>query len=431
MKLLVSSDDNGQVKEVIFNRGTDTSKKDGQQPISIKNFCTEPKVISKSRLINFSDKYLVAAKLGGSLNIYELPDEEIEMEDEEKYKLLHSYNLEVEKGDVPIALIANDELESIIVAYESSKVFIINLSNEDFNVDPILINLDINKPIAAFVENPYEHGTFAYGGKEVDVKIIRLFEKNVNHEIFSKKDYKKSFIPKELFKAKNAKNDHLDLRPQIWISQILFFKDQPTNGYKFITATRYGQIRLYDTTHGRRPIKDFKLCDKPIITLSFVNENESEIIVTDTHNLIAKHSLTLVDENAHKTISASAGVIIKPVAKLLGKFSEGGNTGATFGVASNGEILVTGGLDRYVRVFDIESRELLGKVYLGVEISSILIVDDEDEIEEADIVNEAPIIQKRKRRDIATEAKEESDEEDLWNELEINEKKSTKKQKTV
>ncbi|KAK6202687.1 ribosome biogenesis protein NSA1 [Scheffersomyces amazonensis] len=426
MKLLVSSDDSGLVKEVIFNRGTDTSKKDGKQPKSIKNFCSEPQITSKTYLLNFADTYLIASRYGGNVSVYEYTNEEIELEDEEMYKLLHSFKLDVDKSDIPIALIALESLESIIVAYESGVVYIINLSDEKFEFKPIPIKVS-DEPISTFVQNPYDNGIFAFGGKENDAKIIRLYEKSLNAEVFKTKKVSEAFIPQVIFNAKNVKNDHLDLRVPIWITQILFLQDHPENGYKFITATRYGQLRLYDTTYGRRPTKDYKVCEKPILTLTFGNQQQTEVIVTDTHNLIAKYSLTDIDEKAYKTISASAGEIRKPVPKLLGKFSEGGNTGATFGIATNEELLITGGLDRYVRVFDIVSRELLAKVYIGVEISSVIIVNAEDELTEEELAAETPKIQRKKRRDLALEDKEESDEEELWNQLdERNKKQRTK-----
>ena len=104
------------------------------------------------------------------------------------------------------------------------------------------------------------------------------------------------------------------------------------------------------------------MTEKPIVTLTFANDEQTEIIVTDTHSLIAKYSLTQV-EKAFKTISASAGEIVKPVPKLLGKFT-GGNTGATFGVHIYERIVAFAGLDRYLRVFDLESREILAKSIL-------------------------------------------------------------------
>ena len=93
----------------------------------------------------------------------------------------------------------------------------------------------------------------------------------------------------------------------------------------------------------------------------------------------------------------------------MGKFT-GGNTGATFGVHIYERIVAFAGLDRYLRVFDLESREILAKVYLGVEVSALLILDDEDTEDEE--------TKKRKR-------KEEEDDEELWNQLDTKKKTHT------
>lgn len=428
MKVLVASDDIGCVKEVVFARGTDTSKKDAIQPKSIKNICGEPEASSKTRITfleEFENKFLVGARVGGEVSVYDYTDDDVE--EEEKYKLVHNYKVDVTKDDKPVALITLVALDSILIAYESSKVFLIHFNQEEFDFDPVFIQLPVTKPIHTFERNQYEEGVFAYGGKENDVQIIKLYDQEVSTSIFKKKDWRKKFTPTTVFAGKNVKNDHLDLRVPISISKIRFFKDSPKNAYKFLTATRHGQLRVYDTTHGRRPVNDYQLCDKAIISLAFANEEQNEVIITDTHSLIAKYSLTKIDDKAFKTNSASAGTVIRPVPKLLGKFTEGGNTGATFAVeTADDEIVATAGLDRYLRVFEIESRELLAKVYVGVEISSVVIVDTEDEIEEIEDANNKPALQRKRRRDI--QEAEESDDEEIWRQLdEKDEKKKSKK----
>ena len=427
MKILVTSDDTGAVKEVVCSRGTDTSKQDAKQPKSIKNICSEPGASVRTRvlhMVNFKSTFLVASRLGGSVTIYDLNHEE--------YELVHTYQLAISNEDKPISLIELEEFDVVVVAFESGKVFVINLNNGKFDLDPIEIQLPGKKGISAFINNPHEAGVFACGGKENDARIIRLFEGEITKDVFEAENKQEFFQPDVIFTARNVKNDHLDLRPPIWISSILFFDEKPKDGYKFLTSTRYGQVRIYDTTHGKRPIQDYKVCEKPIVTLNFA-DSEEEVIVSDTHNLVAKYSLAQIDSKAFKTHSASAGEITKPVSKLLGKFSAGGNTGAIVGVnIFDDEIISTGGLDRYLRTYDISSREILAKVYLGVQISDVLMLDSEDEEEEEP---ESEMGDKRKkniekRRRKALEAEEnESDEEELWNQLEENNKTKIEKKK--
>lgn len=426
MKILVTSDDTGAVKEVVCSRGTDTSKQDAKQPTSIKNICSEPGASVRTRIlqmVNFKSTFLIASRLGGSITIYDLNHEE--------YEMIHTYQLPISNEDKPISLIELEEFDVVLVAFESGKIFAINLNNGNFDLDPIEIQLPGKKGISAFINNPHETGIFACGGKENDTRVIRLFEGKITKEVFDTKSKQDFFKPEVIFTARNVKNDHLDLRPPIWISKILFFKEKPKDGYKLLTSTRYGQIRIYDTTQGKRPIQDYKVCEKPIVTLNFA-DSEEEIIISDTHDLVAKYSLKQIDSKAFKTHSASAGEITKPVSKLLGKFSAGGNTGAIVGASIfDDEIISTGGLDRYLRVYDVSSRDIFAKVYLGVQITDVLMLDNEDEEEED---TESEVGEKRKkniekRRRKALEEENESDEEELWNQLEENNKSKIEKKK--
>ncbi|KAI5955891.1 NSA1 [Candida jiufengensis] len=410
MKFLVSSDDSASAKIVICDRGTDTSKQDSQQPKSIQNCLIEPKLKYSSRIIhllNYNYEYLIASRLGGIISIYDFeeiePSENKDEPVEDPYKHLHDFKIPVEKNDKPVDLIKIEKLDSILVPYSSGRLFLIHAT--DFNFEPLEIILPDTKPIDAFTINPEFENIFAFGGKENDLKVVELYDYKTNSKIFQQ-DYKEAFKPKILYQAKNVKNDHLDLRVPIWITNILFFNNGSNEKFKLITSTRYGQVRIYDSTHGRKPLKDYPICQTPILTLTFANEEQSEIIITDTHNLISKYTLDIIDEKAFKTNSATAGDIIKPVPKSLGRYT-GGNTGATNAVQILEDIIAFAGLDRYLRVFDVESRELIAKVYVGVEVSSLIILDDEDEAE---------VEQKRKRDE------QEQEDDEMWNQLDKKQK---------
>ncbi|KAI5966155.1 NSA1 [Candida pseudojiufengensis] len=409
MKILISSDDSAAAKIVTCDRGTDTSKQDSPQPKSIQNCLTEPKLKYSSRIIhllNYNYEYLIASRLGGTVSIYEF--EELEPENtneppEDPYKHLHDFQIPVNKNDKPVSLVKIETLNSILVSFSSGRLFLIHVS--DFKFEPFEIQLPDTKPIEAFTVHPRFENIFAYGGKENDLKVIQLFDSKVNSKIFNK-DFKDVFIPKILYQAKNVKNDHLDLRVPIWITNILFFNEETKDKFRIITSTKYGQIRLYDSSHGKKPTQDYPVSQNSILTLTFANEEQSEIIITDTSSLIAKYSLNQIDNKAFKTNSATAGDIIKPAPKLLGRYT-GGNTGATVAVQLLDDIVALAGLDRYLRVFDVSSREIIAKVYVGVEVSSLIILDDEDEAE---------VEQKRQREE------QEQDDDEMWNQLDKKQK---------
>ena len=421
MKILVAADDTASGKLIECNRGTDTSKQDVPQPKSITNCFTVPKFNYSSRikhLINFNYQFFIASRIDGTVSVYDFeedPNSKETLAEDEKdeldvnvnlFKHLHDYKVPIATGDKPIGLFKIEKLDSVLVPYASGKVYLIHVG--DFKFEPLEINLPEENPIEAFAVSPDYENIIAYGGKEVDLKVVKLYDENLNSSIF-KKDYKKLFKPEVVFAAKNVKNDHLDLRVPIWITGILFFKNDTKDSFKLITSTRYGHLRIYDSTHGRKPKKNYQVSQDPILTLTFADEHQNEVIVTGPNSLIAKYSLTQVDEKAFKTNSASAGEIVKAVPKSLGKYT-GGNTGATYAVDVVENIVAFSGLDRYLRIFDVNTRELLAKVYLGVEVSSLVILDDEDEEEEE---------VKRKR-----EAEAEEDEE-LWIQLDKKQKTST------
>lgn len=419
-KILATADETGNIKETICSRGTDTSKKDGIQPESVTNLLQTSEVTNvKNRIVDLKvlDRWIIATRLGGCVSIYdnygasEVP--------EENYKLSHSYNLPTESNDKPVALVTFEESDFIMVAFESSVVYVIYLNNGLFDFEPIPVTLPARQDknastLSAFVANPYSRGIFATGGKDNDLQVLKLFGKNKK---FSSLDFKsaKSWAPKILFQAENVEPDHLGLDVPIWISKILFCEAAPKKGFRLVTATRHGHIRKYDTEEDEEPIATYKVCEKPIISLIFATQAQDEIIICDTHTFVARLSLTKVDAKAQRIVSASAGTFYKPSLKLLGKYSEGGNTGAVHGIDASLEtgVVAMGGLDRYLRVFDIQSRALVLKVYLGTQINAVTIilsteVEDEEkkrEVEEEeefwnelDEKKETSTIQKKKRR---------------------------------
>lgn len=394
MKILASSDETGTIKEVICPRGTDTSKKDGIKPTSVTKVCLEPNPSSKSKVMSMTtvDEYLITLRITGDLCIYNLAD----------YELIKEIHLSDEK---PVSLVNYGHLNSVIVAFENNVIYAVELKN--FKSKEIQLPVhedDKGKVISTFVANDFKDGVFAYGGEEYDIKLISLYKKP-NTSSFTETKFKPEFI----FVAENVENDFLDLRVPISIKQIRFFETD-----KFISVTKYGQLRMYDTNESKQPINDFKIGPKPIIQAVLHDEN---VILSDTTSLICKYSLTKIDANATRINSASAGELRRPSVKALGKFTEGGNTGATPALFNfEDKYVVAGGLDRYVRVFDINTRKLIAKVYVGTQISSIILLSDEPE--ENDIEAESSKISKKKR--VNKEVDDEDDEEEMWNELETN-----------
>lgn len=387
MKFLVSADETGNVKEVHCSRGVDTSVKDGKQPLLVQTFLqTGDHTNVRNRVIkfkNYNHTWFIAARLGGFVSIYDLASESAECD------LLHTYALPVESTDKPSSIVTQEEHNFLMVAFESGSVFIIYFKDNEFSFEPLRLqlreDLSDSQKLTAFVASPYSPGVFACGGRNTDLQVIRMFGANKK---FKEADFKdaKNWKIKVLFEAENVEPDHLGIECPIWISQILFHKDSPKKGYRLITATRHGHIRIYNTIEDQEPVGSYKVSERPILTMAYANEDQDQVIITDNHTFVVRMSLVDVDAKAERIVSASAGTFYRPSLKMLGKYSEGGNTGAILDmeVSLDANIVAFGGLDRYLRVFDISSRKLLSKVYMGTQISCLEIMDDEDD-DEADV----------------------------------------------
>ncbi|KAH3669495.1 hypothetical protein OGAPHI_001616 [Ogataea philodendri] len=359
MKLLVSAEESGALKEIVCERGTDTSKQQAVQPSSIRTVCQETRD-TRVQIFILYEKYLIAARKGGLVTIYDIGDKYTEI------KRLEGLSNSPE--DVFVALF---QLHGKIYACtEEGKVSIVE--PESWAVE----HVSIKGPISSFVGDQFRPDVFAYGGKENDLVVIDLATK------------------KELYKVKNVPNNKLDLREPVWISKIAFAteKDDKKDVYKLITVTRYGQVRFYDSAHGRRPVLNFKLSDKPLITLAKLDDHS--IVCSDTHTTTAKFDF--------KT------------GKMLGKFQ--GAVGSIQAIDVHSGLLATGGLDRYVRCFDLESREVVAKVYLGTQISDVRVV----EAEEQEVAAESAAEQKQPavEEEEDAESSDDDDDDEMWQKLE-------------
>ena len=97
---------------------------------------------------------------------------------------------------------------------------------------------------------------YATGGKETELQLWNL-------ETFSNEST-------PVFKAKNVRNDFLDLRVPVWVQDITFLREATD---LVAISTRYGQVRLYDTRVGNRPMVDMQFIDHPLMAISTVCSN--------------------------------------------------------------------------------------------------------------------------------------------------------------
>ncbi|XP_075426185.1 WD repeat-containing protein 74 [Ascaphus truei] len=213
------------------------------------------------------------------------------------------------------------------------------------------------------------------GGKENDLKIW---------------DLQRAEEP--LFKAKNLRNDWLDLRVPVWIRDLHFIPGSD----KVVTCTSHHQVRVYDPScPQRRPVLEVLYEEDPLTALSVTPDGRSVVV-----------------GNSHGNI----GVIDLRKGRLLRSLK--GNAGSLRSIQCHTSLplVASCGLDRFLRIHNLHEKELLHKVYLKSRLNCLLLTSrDKWEEEEA----ETPLS--------AEDVKEEDDE--VWGAMEtVKEKNAIKRE---
>ncbi|GME77180.1 unnamed protein product [Ambrosiozyma monospora] len=381
MKILATADDSGSLKLLECYRGTDTSKQTATQPRSITTHCTESRSTKILQFIVFENKYIIATRLGGTICIYNL----------DNYELINKFGgLTSDDKENFISLFQLDDL--CYACTNNGQVIIMKPDVEEKQKEKYPIKIQLpgcsTGNVSCFKNDPYHEQVFGYGGKENDLMLVKLSTESPEKI-------------ETLFKAKNVKNSHLDLRVPIHITKLDFVKPANEKDFNVITVTKYGELRIYDSSKSRKPIASMKISEHSIISLLRVSDEE--IVCSDDHTTIAKYS----------TVNG----------RLLGKFK--GSVGSIQASCQLGKVIATGGLDRYVRVFDLDSRECIVKCYMTTHISGVLILEDDknvqEEVESAEREKRARTDDKEGEDTAAEESEQESsDEEEMWARLETN-----------
>lgn len=190
--------------------------------------------------------------------------------------------------------------------------------------------------------------------------------------------------------------------------------DEGKVNYQFVTINRLGLFREYRTLTGRKPMLSKALLPKNEFAtqLQVINSD-----VTPAGNIRSNsfENLQFVTSDLKKNVfsfNAASG--------SLGKYGNGDITGHASFLNIEKKYLLQGGLDRYVRVFDAESRAVICKCYTGSKISSVVLVDEEEIDVPQQYENKK---RKPKHKDDKAEAE---DDEKLWSTLESSAKKLKK-----
>ncbi|CAG8564498.1 1331_t:CDS:10 [Paraglomus occultum] len=261
---------------------------------------------------------------------------------------------EKNKG-VFVGLFANDR--TLVTATDGGTVCYRSLASAD--PEHTVTTLTLSPDLCRLRVHTKEHHIFACGGKERDLSIwdVNAHGSETSPSITSIYTRNTKDPPGVIWRAKNVKNDFLDMRVPVWITDLQFLNDDDVS--KLVTGTRHHQIRLYDIKAARRPVLDVTTGEHPVVAL-VRGKNANEVVFSDTFGNV-------------QSLDIRAG-------KLLERYKGFAGTARGLAVDHQRSLLITVGLDRFLRIHKMDgTRNLLQKVYLKHKLTDVLI--DTDDVE--------------------------------------------------
>lgn len=454
MRLLVSCPESGSVKEIVCNIGADSSKKDSLQAFSVETSISEGSSNKIDQWYSFKNEVgkMIVARNNGVLQLVNRKNELKEQGNEEegkkiqfnvsKFELLDFFNddegLLSDKRLEPLfakskkrtkltdAFVCitplNKEETKFILGTKSGFIHIIEL-NEKFTTISKSVTHKVKAPLE-FVqlydnEEIKDGHVFAVGGEE---NLAKLFKLSTDFQEL-----------KQIWEAKNVKNDRLDMRVPVWPMALKFFNpsETPSNdnsklNYQFAIITRYSHLGIYQTQHGKKPLHYLDILPnrEPLTSLELVGEKDQ---ITDVGNIRSAdiNNFQFITTDTRKDI-----LKYNSKGRLLGKYGKSDVVGAVscVKVIAGDKYVVETGLDRYLRIFDATSLRTLIKIYIGSKSNFVELIDD-SEVQLPEPANSKDT-KKRSKNPVQRAAEEEEDAEEdpdaLWNTLEKGNKKAKK-----
>ncbi|XP_072166051.1 WD repeat-containing protein 74-like [Diadema setosum] len=218
-------------------------------------------------------------------------------------------------------------------------------------------------------QHPKHRNQVATGGKENDLKVWNLER------------------PTEpVFRAKNVRNDFLDLRVPVWVTDVQFMEDSS----KIVTCTGHHQVRVYDpSSPQRRPVFDMSFDEYPFISMAMVPGDKS-VIVGNTQGKMAE-------------IDLRKGVVGRIYKGFAGSIRD-------IRCHPTLPLVASCGLDRFLRVHDRQDGTLKSKIYLKSKLNCLLF-SSRDFTQDDDQTGR----KKESRRKTAEDEDEES--EKIWRDM--------------
>nr|XP_020653033.1 WD repeat-containing protein 74 [Pogona vitticeps] len=232
------------------------------------------------------------------------------------------------------------------------------------------VEIQVGPGVCRMRQNPEHPHRVATGGKENCLKVWDLHQ------------------PEEpIFRAKNVRNDWLDLRVPVWDRDMQFLPGSE----KIVTCTGHHQVRLYDpSSPQRRPVLEATFGEYPLTALS-LTPGANSVVVGSSRGDVAV--IDLRQGRLVKCLKGFAGSVraiqCHPVLPLVASC----------------------GLDRFLRVHNLQHKRLEHKVYLKSRLNCLLLTSQEKWEEEA--LDPSADLQKEVKKE------EEEEEDDIWNSMEV------------
>ncbi|XP_054649461.1 WD repeat-containing protein 74 [Dunckerocampus dactyliophorus] len=231
------------------------------------------------------------------------------------------------------------------------------------------VQLSAGTNVCRMRQNPTHRHKVATGGKDTCLKIWDL----------EKPD-------KPVFTAKNLRDDWLDLRQPHWVKDIAFIPGSD----KVVTCTGYHQVHVYDpSSPQRRPVMEAKFGEYPLTALS-LPATGGLVVVGNTHGQIAMLDLR------------------KGLVRGCLKGLAGGVRGLQCHASQ--PVVASCGLDRFLRIHNLEDRKLQHKVYLKSRLNCLLLASRPLEVSAVDATQEVKEEEEGREEDEVWDAMEQVEE---------------------
>ncbi|XP_022091363.1 WD repeat-containing protein 74-like [Acanthaster planci] len=198
-------------------------------------------------------------------------------------------------------------------------------------MDKEATEIDVGPNICKMRQNPAKRNVVATGGKENDLKVWDLHDSE-----------------KPLFRAKNVRNDFLELRVPVCVNDMHFIPESS----KIVTCTGFHHVRVYDpSTPRRRPVLSVEFDEYPLMAMG-ITQGGNSIVVGNTHGNMAH-------------IDLRKGQVLRAYKGFAGSIR-------SIECHPSLPFVASCGLDRFLRIHHIPSGTLENKIYLKSRLNCLM-----------------------------------------------------------